>query len=404
MREKFSLIIFAVIFFLVSTVKAAPDLNQQGFVQITADSAILVEASTGRVLFEKNADVVRPPASLTKMMTCILALEKVNPYSQIEVSQNAEYTDYSTLELHQHDIINSYELITGMMLVSDNGGATAVAENIAGSVPLFTVMMNDKAREIGCEHTNFANANGLPNSNNVSTARDLSKIARYCMQNENFRQIVATPKMIMHWTNPAGRTILCENTNELLYKDEKSIIKTPYNPNEITGIKTGYTDAAGGCLAASAKRGDIELIVIILHAADMNTRFEDAAKLINYGFENIKMTQPVKKNRVEKSSFVRGGKSATVKIGIDEDLEFPLFAGEDPKNLSVTYELPQFIDAGIERGQIIGQAVLNYKGKPVASVPMVARESVQKGFSLTSTIVGWVEPFFLFAQNFWNNA
>ena len=400
MRKKFSLIIFTIILFFISAVHAA----EPNLIQITADSAILVEASTGRVLFEKNADVVRPPASLTKMMTCILALEKINPYSEIKVSQNAEYTDYSTLELHQNDIINSYELITGMMLVSDNGGATAVAESIAGSVPLFTVMMNDKAREIGCEHTNFANANGLPNSNNFSTARDLSKIAIYCMQNENFRQIVSTPKMIMHWTNPAGRTILCENTNELLYKDEKSTIKTPYNPNEITGIKTGYTEAAGGCLAASAKRGDVELIVIILHAQNMDTRFEDAAKLLNYGFENVKMTQPIRKNRVEKMAFVRGGKSATVKIGIAEDLDFPLFAGEDPKNLSVTYELPQFLDAGIERGQVVGQAVLNYNGKPVASVPMVARESVQKGFSLTSTIIGWTEPFFLFAQSFWNNA
>lgn len=390
MRKNFSLLIFSLILFFFTAAQAA----ESAPIQITADSAIMIEASTGRVLFEKNADVVRQPASLTKMMTCIIALEKMSPYSEVEISQNAEYTDYSTLELRKGEKVNFNQLLTGMMLVSDNGGAVAIAESVAGTVPLFTVLMNDKAREIGCEHTNFANANGLPNSNNVSTARDLSKIARYCMQNENFRQIVATPKMIMHWTNPAGRTILCENTNELLYKDEKSIIKTPYNPNEITGIKTGYTDAAGGCLAASAKRGDIELIVIILHAADMNTRFEDAAKLINYGFENIKMTQPVKKNRVEKSSFVRGGKSATVKIGIDEDLEFPLFAGEDPKNLSVTYELPQFIDAGIERGQIIGQAVLNYKGKPVASVPMVARESVQKGFSLTSTIVGWVEPFF----------
>ena len=398
MKEKFSLIIFAVILFFVSTGNAAE------MIQITAESAILVEASTGRVLFEKNADVVRPPASLTKMMTGILALEKLSLESFIEVSQNAAYTDYSTLELHKGDVVNSYELLTGMMLVSDNGGAVAIAENIAGSVPLFSVMMNDKAREIGCENTHFANPNGLPNSAHVSTARDMAKIAMYCMQNETFRQIVSTQKMIMHWTTPAGRTILCENTNELLYKDEKSKIRTPYNPAEITGIKTGYTDAAGGCLAASAKRGDIELIVIVLHAADSDTRFEDAAKLLNYGFENVKMTRQVLKNRIEKTAFVRGGTKATVKIGVEDDIVFPLFEGEDAKNLSITYEFPKFLDAGIKRGQVVGTAILNYAGKPVASVPMVARESVAEGFSIMSTLAAWSEPLFLFAQNYFGNA
>ena len=404
MRKNFSILIFAVILFFVSAAKAAPDYVGSELIQITADSAILVEASTGRVLFEKNADVVRAPASLTKMMTCIIGLEKLPIYSEVEVSQNAEYTEYSTLGLHALDIVNSYELLTGMTLVSDNGGAVAVAENIAGSVQNFAIMMNDKAREIGCEHTNFVNPHGLTATGHVSTARDMAKIAMYCMNNENFRQIVSTQKMIMHWTHPAGRTILCENTNELLYKDDKSTIKTPYNPAEITGIKTGFTEAAGGCLAASAKRGDVELIVIILHAANMDTRFEDAAKLLNYGFENIKMVQPIRRGRVEKMAFVRGGEKATVHIGVAEDLEFPLMTGEEPKNLSVTYDLPKFLDAGIERGQIVGKAILNYDGKPVASVPMVARESVAQGFSITSAIVGWTEPIFLFAQNFWASA
>lgn len=399
MKKNFSLLIFAVILFLVSTTQAAEPAPT-----ITADSAILVEASTGRVLYEKNADIVRPPASLTKMMTCILGLEKLSLHSEIVASQNAAYTDFSTLSLNAGDTMNSYQLLTGMMLVSDNGGAVAVAENIAGSVPAFANMMNEKAREIGCEHTNFANPNGLPNSAHVSTARDMAKIARYCMQNENFRQIVATQKAIVNWTKPAGRTMLCENTNELLYKDERSKIRVPYNPAEITGIKTGYTDLGGGCLAASAKRGDIELIVIILHAIDMDARFEDAAKLLNYGFENIKMTQPIKRNTVNKVAFVRGGEKATVNISFGEDLDFPLFAGEDPKNFSVTYELPQFVDAGIEKGQVIGKAVLTYDEKVVATVPLVARESVKKGFSLTSKIVGWTEPLFLFAQNYWSNA
>ena len=383
--------IFVVWIFLFSTVYAAEVLPSPS---ISADSAILVEASTGRILYEKNADIVRPPASLTKMMTCILGLEMLAPDTEIVASQNAAYAEYSTLQLQQGDILNSHELLTGMMLVSDNGGAVAIAENIAGSVPAFAEMMNKKAREIGCQNTNFANSNGLPNPNNYSTARDMSKIAMYCMQNPKFREIVATKEMMLYWISPVGKKELCENTNELLYKDEKSPIKSQYNPAEITGIKTGYTNAAGGCLAASAKRGDVELIAIVLHSSTMNSRFDDAVRLLDYGFANVQMTRQVRKDRVEKMAFVRGGTSATVRIGPSEDLNFPLLTGEDPKNLSVTYELPKFIDAGIVRGQILGKAVLKYKGEPVVTVPMVARESVAEGFSIWSTIVALTEPFF----------
>lgn len=389
--KNFFVKIFAVWIFLISTVHAEENLMPPS---ISADSAILIEASTGRVLYEKNADVVRPPASLTKMMTCILGLEMLAPDSEMVASQNASYVEYSTLQFQQGDIVNSYDLLTGMMLVSDNGGAIVVAENIAGSVPAFAEMMNAKAREIGCTNTNFANPNGLPNVNNYSTARDMSKIAMYCMQNEKFREIVSTQKMMLYWISPVGKKELCENTNELLYKDEKSPIKMQYNPAEITGIKTGYTNAAGGCLAASAKRGDVELIAIVLHSSTMDSRFDDAVKMLDYGFANVKMTRQVRKDRVEKMAFVRGGTSATVRIGPSEDLNFPLLSGEEPKNLSVTYELPKFIDAGIIRGQVVGQAVLKYKGKPVASVPMVARESVAEGFSIWSTIVSLTEPFF----------
>ena len=388
--KKIPLLIFAVMLFVISTVHAAEVLPPP---QISADSAILVEMSTGRVLYEKNADTVRPPASLTKMMTCIIGLEKLTPDSEIIASENAAYAEYSTLQLQRGDVVNSYDLLTGMMLVSDNG-AVAVAENVAGSVPAFAAMMNEKAREIGCTNTNFANPNGLPNVNNYSTARDMSKIAMYCMQNSKFREIVATQKMMLYWISPTGKKELCENTNELLYKDEKSPIHLQYNPAEITGIKTGYTNAAGGCLAASAKRGDVELIAIVLHSSTMDSRFDDAVRLLDYGFANVKMTRQVRKDRVEKMAFVRGGTSATVRIGPSDDLIFPLLANEDPKNLSVTYELPKFVDAGIRRGQVLGKAILKYKGEPVVTVPMVARESVAEGFSIWATIVALTEPFF----------
>ena len=400
--KRLALIIFAVIFFFVPTVEGEDSTPAPEPPQIIADSAILVEASTGRVLYEKNADQVRQPASLTKMMTGILGWENLSPSDEIEVSQNAAYTEYASLRLEPGDRTNALDLLAGTIIVSDNAGAVAVAEKIAGSSYAFAQMMNAKAEEIGCENTHFANPHGLPNLNNVSTARDLAKIAMYGMRMPQFRETVGTKKRMLYWLYPADKSEPCENTNELLYPpaETKDFITAYYDPTEITGIKTGYTQAAGGCLAASAIRGDVELIVIVLHSADMHTRFNDAAKLLNYGFDQVKNFRQVKSTRMTRTAFVRGGKSATVRVDAERDLVYPLVEGEDPKKLSLSYDIPKFLDAGINKGQVIGKAVLKYEGKPVAEVPMVARESVAAGFSITSFIVGLTEPIFLMAENF----
>ena len=400
--KRIALIIFAVIFLFVPTVEGENYTPAPEPPEITADSAILVEASTGRVLYEKNADQVRQPASLTKMMTGILGWENLSPSDEIEVSQNAAYTEYSSLRLEPGDRTNALDLLAGTIIVSDNAGAVAVAEKVAGNTYAFAQMMNAKAAEIGCENTHFANPHGLPDSNNVSTARDLSKIAMYGMRMKQFRETVGTKKRMLYWNYPADKSEPCENTNELLYPptETKDFITVYYDPAEITGIKTGYTQVAGGCLAASSRRGDVELIVVVLHSSGMYTRFNDAAKLLNYGFDQVKNFRQVKSTRMTRTAFVRGGERATVHLSATRDLVFPLIEGEDPKKLSVSYDLPKFIDAGIAKGQVVGKAVLKYEGKPVAEVPMVASESVAEGFSITSFIVGLTEPIFLLAENF----
>ena len=154
-------------------------------------------------------------------------------------------------------------------------------------------------------------------------------------------------------------------------------------------------DAAGGCLAASALRGEVELIAIVMHSTDSNTRFDDATALLNYGFERVRMVSGINKDQSEKTIFVRGGKRATVRVGVKEDLNFPLMAGEDTKLLKVTYELPRVVDAGegIHEGDILGEAVLRYDGKPVARVPLVALRDVDEGFSIGSFFVTLVSPF-----------
>lgn len=391
LKKFFSAIIFAVIFIFSFSVQAeeiATEIKPTAEIpQLWADSAILIEASTGRVIFEKNADDVRPPASMTKMMTCILGIEYLQPTDQITISPDAATVEYSDLMLSAGNIISAKDLLLGTMLVSDNGGAVAIAQAVGGNIPNFAQMMNDKAKEIGCTNTNFANPNGLPNQNHFSTARDMAKIAAYCMKNSQFRNYVGTVIGNINVTLPA-RNFDALTTNKLLETYQGA-----------TGIKTGYTISAGGCLAASAKRGDIELIAIIMHSADMDTRFSDAAKLLDYGFATVESVKKIEVGDIKQVVFVRGGKSGLVHVEAKEDFNFPILKDEDEKLLKITYDLPKITDAEIKRGNVIGEAVLNYDGKPVAKLPLTATENVAKGFSFSSMLVKISESFKPATQN-----
>ena len=253
LKSFFVKIIFGVAMFFSFQAQAAEPV-------LYSDSVIVIETSTGRVIYEKNADAIYPPASMTKMLTCILGIEYLQPEIEVKISPEAAAVEYSDLHLNAGDIMTAHELLLGTMLVSDNGGAVAVAQAVAGNVPDFVDMMNDKLVELGCKNTQFANPNGLPDPQHTSTARDISKLANYCMKFSEFREIVKTNRAIIHWIEPTNRTVEAINTNELLETYEG-----------INGIKTGYTLTAGGCMTASAKRGDVELIAVVMHSKDLHT-------------------------------------------------------------------------------------------------------------------------------------
>ena len=348
---------------------------------ILAESAILIEATTGRVIYEKNADLQRPPASMTKMLTCELGLEKIDNGTVIPISDNAAQTGEGYFFWTAGDTMLSDELILGTMIFSDNAGTVAIAEAVSGTVDKFLEMMNDKAKELGCTSTHFNNTHGLPDTNHYSTARDMARIAMYCMRNAKFRDIVSTKETTVHWINPVNREDKGENTNKLIGTYDGA-----------NGIKTGWTKEAGGCLAASAKRGDLELIAIIVHSPDVNTRFEDAKILLDYGFSKVKMIKGIDKNQFEKTVFVKSGKRATLRVKPEGDLFFPLLDNEDVNLLKVNYELPKWTQAKITKGQAIGMARLMYNDKELATVPLVAQEDVEVGFNLLSKLLALMSP------------
>ena len=375
MRNFFVKIFFFIMIFFSCTAYAEKPV-------LYSDSVIVIESSTGRVIYEENADKIYPPASMTKMLTCVLGIEYLSPSTEIKISREAAAVEYSDLHLTAGDIISAHELLTGMMMVSDNGGAVAVAEAVGGNVENFVEMMNTKLSEIGCTSTHFANPNGLPHPEHLSTARDMAKIAAYCMKYNEFREIVGTEYATVNWIFPAGQKIEAMNTNELLNKYDG-----------INGIKTGYTLSAGGCMTASAKRGDVELIAVVMHSKDMNTRFIDATTLLDYGFAQIEKIHHSDKDKLDKVVFVRDGKKGAVHVGAEKDLNFPILQGEDEKLLKLSYDMPKVIKAEIKAGDVVGKAVLEYDGESVASVPLIAKDSVEKGFSFGSILVGLTEPF-----------
>lgn len=240
--------------------------------EISADAAIVVDAQDGRTLYEKNADERHYPASMTKIMTCTLALEQNRPARIVEASADA--ADVECTRLHTGNQLRMQDLLTQMMLISDNGCATAAGESMAqGDIGYFAELMNRKAKAIGMLHTHFVNANGMPDDDHYTTARDMSILMRYALKNPAFRRIIGTRTADISYVRPAGRVEHCVNTNELL---------GTYAGME--GGKTGWTSAAGGCFTGVAKRNGHELVVVVMHAPDDEARFRDAARLLDYGF------------------------------------------------------------------------------------------------------------------------
>ena len=236
---------------------------------LTADAWMLIDDSTGIVISAKNAYSRRYMASITKMMTGLLALEHGVMTDTVEITEDVFINKDSRVRLGQ--AYQMGDLITEMMMISDNDAAYAIAKHIAGDTLQFYDLMNQKAQYLGMDSTNFANPNGMPNNNNYSSAADLIKLARYCMRDSAFAAIVGTAEKAIPLTD--GRHIDCRNSNALIHTYEGC-----------TGIKTGYTNQAGYCLASQATRDGITLTLVLLNSRSFKSRFVESAAILDYGF------------------------------------------------------------------------------------------------------------------------
>ncbi|SEJ76444.1 D-alanyl-D-alanine carboxypeptidase (penicillin-binding protein 5/6) [Propionispira arboris] len=356
-------------FSMIATVFAED--NPQALDDMTATSMILIEASTGKVIYEKNAESRQYPASTTKMMTLLLAIENANLDDTITVDAQAAAVEGSSMHLETDDQLKLKDLVTGMMLASGNDATVAVADYLAGSVQDYAEYMTEKAQAIGATNTHFANSSGLPNSDHYSTAHDLARIAAYGYKNPIFRQIVGTKEKEIQWQFPSAKKIKFENTNELL----------GVYPGA-NGMKTGYTQAAGECLVASAERNGVNLIAVVMHAAD-NERFIEAAKLLDYGFKNVKMVKAFAKDEVVQNIRVHGGKIYQLTARPKADILYPI-SGDDSSRFSIQIKPDRYVKAPVQKDTVVGYVSILYDGQEVNRIDLLADESAPAGFNLFS--------------------
>ena len=256
---------------------------------LVARSAILIEATTGEVLFEKNADEIMFPASTTKIMTAYIALQMADFENDVvTISQeaiDAVPPTYSKVPLSAGEEVKIEDLVTAMMVMSGNEAANAIAEYISGSIPAFARLMNDTAQMLGCSSfTHFSNPSGAHEETHYATARDLAIITQVAMQDERFAKIVALPQYDMPDTNKRPARTLVGGTSILKPEDK-------YYYKDATGVKTGFTNPAGYCYVGSARRGGIELISVVLYTSRAG-RWTDTKKLLEYGFTQVESISP----------------------------------------------------------------------------------------------------------------
>lgn len=239
---------------------------------VNAVAAALINTQTGETLYSKNANAVMAPASTTKIMTAILAIEKGNLEDKVKISYHAAAMPATRMNLRPGEEQTLHDLLYGLMLTSGNDAATAIAEYISGSETRFAQLMTSKAHELGMKKTSFKNASGLPAVNHYTTANDLALLAEYALKNPVFTEIVQT-KVASITNSRSNITRSLTNHNKLLWQ-------YPYT----TGIKTGYTRRAGKCLVASASQNDTTLVSVVLKSGTM---YNDSINLFDFGFQTI---------------------------------------------------------------------------------------------------------------------
>ncbi len=361
-----SFFVFSLLLLNFSIAYADPD--------ILCDTAVLIDANTGTILAGKNADQKMYPASTTKIMTAILAIEMGDLSDVITVDDDTPYEiTGSHIALEPGEVMTLKDLLYALMLPSANDAASAIAKHYGGTTEKFVNLMNEKAKELGAYNTHFANPHGLHDENHYTTAADLALITKYAMQNETFRKIVETVKYEIQPTNKKTETRYFTTLNKLLYNTSSSQILvdgayiSPYY-EYATGAKTGYTPEAGNCLVATASKNGTDLIAVAMKGISLEM-YQDAHNLFNYGFEEYQSTSLVNKNTFVQNIKIQNGDSKEISVITESDFTTLLkkSASAEVKSNVIINE----ITLPLAANDVIGKIEYSMDGEIIGSVNLI---------------------------------
>ena len=356
-------------------ITAEPDTSKNSQdITLTCEAAVLMEGSTGEVIYSKNETKQLRPASITKIMTLLLIFEaleegKITLTDKVPVSEHAAGMGGSQVYLEPYETQDVNTMIKCISIASANDASVAMAEFLAGSEEAFVARMNERAKELGMEHTHFVNCYGLDTDSHYSCALDVAKMSRELIINHPQISNYSTVWMdtFIHTTKKGQTEFGLTNTNKLIRSYEG-----------ITGLKTGSTGLAKYCLSATARRNDMDLIAVIMAAPDTKTRFSEAATLLNYGFANCSIYRDNAEGFDFSPISVRGGVKEEVMPTVRDTFSYVCLKGVAPSEISRRFELLKEVKAPVTKETIIGNIIYERNGAELGRVALYAKEEIEK--------------------------
>ena len=338
-----------------------------------SESAVLIEASTGKILYEKNSNEKRSPASMTKIMTLLLTMEaldsgKIKLDDQVLISKNASSMGGTQIFVEQNTKVPVENLIKGIGIASANDAAVAIAEYIGGTEENFVSMMNERASQLGCKNTTFKNPHGLDEDGHLTTARDLSLIARELIKYPFALKITSTYE---DYIDVSGENHWLVNTNKLLrfYTG-------------IDGLKTGYTDKAGYCLTATMERNNMRLLSIVMGADTKDNRSTDTISMMEYGYSSYGTNTILNKNKYSGTIKINNAKKRKVKYYLNDDVKLVVKKGTKDVNYKIDKKLYN-VKAPLKKNSKVGKLIVTYENKKY-EYDLIVRENVKKSTYLNT--------------------
>ncbi len=352
-------------------VYAEPEDNQMN---ITSTSAVLIEGSTGSIIYEKNKDEKLKPASITKIMTLLLIFEaldggKIKLADEVSVSEHAASMGGSQVYLEPYEIQTVETMIKCISIASANDASVAMAELIAGSEEEFVARMNARAKELGMLNTNFINCCGLDEDNHYSSAYDVALMSRELIAKHPEVSNYSTVWMdtIIHTTKKGQSEFGLTNTNKLIK-----------HYNGITGLKTGSTSLAKYCLSATAKREGMDLIAVIMAAPETKIRFNEASRLLDYGFANCSIYSDDNKGLQIIPIPVKKGVADKINYRVNDEFSYLCLKNTNPADITKEAAIYENVTAPVKENDKVGEITYKLSGKKIGTVDVVAAESVDK--------------------------